>query len=153
MTRGGFSRLGGIETPPAPAPLEGMQGGPPLSLLGPSQEVRSDTDTGQMEAAAGERHLSPELALVDPDTAAAARAQLPDGSLPPLGRSKSDAPVPGSDWEAAVRRIAEHSSSSDFDEPSPKLRLPKVGLATVTWTLATFLALDARLYDWSTWIP
>jgi len=79
VTRGGFSRLGGIETPPAPAPLEGMQGGPPLSLLGPSQEVRSDTDTGQMEAAAGERHLSPELALVDPDTAAAARAHYRTG--------------------------------------------------------------------------
>lgn len=108
----------------------------------------------RVEAAWTEGDLSPELVLVDPDLAEAVRAQPPEKVDPTRSNAKPDcAPLPVSDWEAALRRIAEHSNNDEFDEPSPRYHMPKCGLATVTWTLAAFLSSDTRLYDWSTWIP
>jgi hypothetical protein len=62
-------------------------------------------------------------------------------------------PIAASDWEAALRRIAEHATDEFDDRPSPRYRMPKVGLATAAWTLAAFLISDVKLYDWSTWMP
>jgi hypothetical protein len=107
----------------------------------------------RVEAAWPEGDLSPELVLVDPNLAEAVRAQSPERVHPPRCNAKPDRePLPVSDWEAALRRIAEHSNG-EFDELSPRYHMPKFGLATVTWTLAAFLSSDMRLYDWSTWIP
>ena len=97
--------------------------------------------------------MSPELVLVDPEIAVTARARLPE-RRPRHGRAMPDSTlVAVSDWEAALRRIAQRSTDEFDDRPSPSYRMPKVGLAAVTWTLAAFLISDVRLYDWSTWMP
>ena len=81
----------------------------------------------RVEAAWTEGDLSPELVLVDPDLAEAVRAQPPEKVDPTRSNAKPDcAPLPVSDWEAALRRIAEHSNNDEFDEPSPRYHMPKV---------------------------
>ena len=97
--------------------------------------------------------LSPELVLVDPEIAVLARARLPKLSPPHSHRGPDSTPVAVSEWEAALRRIAQHSTEEFDDRSSPTYSMPKVGLAALTWTLAAFLVSDVRLYDWSTWMP
>jgi hypothetical protein len=95
--------------------------------------------------------LSPELVLVDPRLATRARAQLckPADTLARLTPDRVS--VTDDARAAALRRITQFSELDELPRRRRSYRVPKLTAAIATWVAALFIAVDAGLYDWSSW--